>query len=149
MSVFVKWWIEFWLIVVGSFFAVREGYLDLVFANDITHLSYVIVGVFVAYTALLGFETARKRVNKSLIEWGWFLSEMSLALGMLGTVIGFIYMLSGSMGGMSADDPETIKQALGVMALGMSTALYTTAIGLVSSVLIKVQLITLVNDDED
>ncbi|MDC1257330.1 MotA/TolQ/ExbB proton channel family protein, partial [bacterium] len=70
-------------------------------------------------------------------------SESMLALGMIGTVAGFILMLGGSFSDIDTSNPETLKTALKSMALGMSTALYTTLVGLVCSQLYKVQLVIL------
>jgi hypothetical protein len=145
MSKFIKWWLEFCLILGGTYTAYSYGLLTMVFDNDITKLSYLILGLFFAFTALLGLDVFVKKVGDGLLYVGWFISEILLGLGMLGTVIGFIYMLSGSMGGMDTSDTETIKEALTIMASGMATALYTTAMGLITSLLLKVQLITLEN----
>ncbi len=143
MSKFIKWWLEFCLIVGGAYTAYSYGLRTMVFDNDVTKLSYIIVGLFGATTLILGMDVWVKKVRDSLLYVGWFISEVLLGLGMLGTVIGFIYMLSGSMGGLDASNTETIKEALTIMASGMATALYTTAMGLITSLLLKVQLITL------
>jgi biopolymer transport protein ExbB/TolQ len=62
-------------------------------------------------------------------------------MGMIGTVIGFILMLGGSFESLNVADTGSVKTALTDMALGMSTALYTTLVGLVCSQLLKVQLV--------
>ena len=143
MSRFLKWWLEFSLIVGGTYIIYDEGFLTMAFAADVTKLSYVIISLFFGITILLGIDVITKRVGNGLLYVGWFISEILLGLGMLGTVIGFIYMLSGSMGSLDAGDTDTIRDALTVMASGMATALYTTALGLITSLLLKVQLITL------
>ena len=66
-----------------------------------------------------------------------------LTLGMIGTVAGFILMLGDSFSNIDTSNPETLKAALAAMAVGMSTALYTTLIGLICAQLTKVQLINL------
>ena len=74
---------------------------------------------------------------------GWFVAESCLALGMVGTVTGFLIMLGTAFENIDLSNTATLQQALSDMAMGMSTALYTTLIGLVCSLIIKVQLINL------
>ena len=66
-----------------------------------------------------------------------------LALGMIGTVIGFLLMLGTAFSDLDVTSSEALQAALASMAVGMSTALYTTLIGLVCSLIIKVQLMNL------
>ena len=76
-------------------------------------------------------------------EVGWFISESCLALGMIGTVIGFLLMLGTAFSDLDVTNSAALQTALADMAVGMSTALYTTLIGLVCSLIIKVQLMNL------
>ena len=69
------------------------------------------------------------------------ITELLLALGMIGTVIGFILMLGGSFESLNLSDTGSVKTALTAMAIGMSTALYTTLVGMVCSQILKVQLV--------
>ena len=67
---------------------------------------------------------------------------------MIGTVIGFIYMLYSVFGNLNIADTVAVQRSLGMMANGMGTALLTTLIGLISSVLIKSQLVMAENGGE-
>jgi ABC-type Fe3+ transport system permease subunit len=78
-----------------------------------------------------------------LIKIGWFLSETCLAIGMIGTVAGFLLMLGSAFSGIDVADTATLQSALTSMATGMSTALYTTLVGLVCGLYIKSQLVNL------
>ena len=60
-------------------------------------------------------------------------------MGLIGTVSGFILMLYGAFADLNIADTTSVQQSLMNMSLGMSTALYTTLIGLVSSLLLKIQ----------
>jgi hypothetical protein len=71
-------------------------------------------------------------------EVGWFVADLLLSLGLLGTVIGFILML-GPISGLDTTDESAIKGALAAMSGGMAVALYTTLTGLVGGMLLKVQ----------
>ena len=52
-------------------------------------------------------------------------------------------MLGTAFSNIDVSNAATLQQALSDMAIGMSTALYTTLIGLVCSLIIKVQLVNL------
>jgi len=71
-------------------------------------------------------------------EFGWFVADLLLSLGLLGTVIGFIVML-GPISGLEAGDHGAIKAALSAMSGGMAVALYTTLAGLIGGMLLKIQ----------
>jgi hypothetical protein len=71
-------------------------------------------------------------------EFGWFVADLLLSLGLLGTVIGFILML-GPISGLDSTDQSSLKAALAAMSGGMAVALYTTLAGLVGGMLLKVQ----------
>ena len=70
--------------------------------------------------------------------FGWFVSDVLLSLGLLGTVIGFIAMLS-PIGQLESGDEAALKAALTAMSGGMAIALYTTLAGLIGAVWLKVQ----------
>jgi hypothetical protein len=70
--------------------------------------------------------------------FGWFVADLLLSLGLLGTVIGFIVML-GPISGLDAGDQSAIKAALAAMSGGMAVALYTTLTGLIGGMLLKIQ----------
>ena len=71
-------------------------------------------------------------------EIGWFVSDLMLKLGLLGTIIGFIFML-GSVANIADFDVSSMQKVLRHMSDGMATALYTTLAGLVCSSLAAMQ----------
>jgi hypothetical protein len=71
-------------------------------------------------------------------EFGWFVADLLLSLGLLGTVIGFILML-GPISGLDSTDESAIRGALAAMSGGMAVALYTTLAGLIGGMLLKLQ----------
>ena len=70
--------------------------------------------------------------------FGAFASDTLMKLGLLGTIIGFIIMLA-PIAGLDASDRSLMKSSMGLMGDGMAVAMYTTLVGLVSSILLKVQ----------
>ncbi|MEQ8662238.1 MAG: MotA/TolQ/ExbB proton channel family protein [Gammaproteobacteria bacterium] len=73
---------------------------------------------------------------------GWFLVDVLLKLGLLGTIVGFILML-GSVADTSSLDVNTMQKVLKQMSNGMGTALYTTLAGLVGSMSLGLQYLLL------
>lgn len=71
-------------------------------------------------------------------ETGWFLADLMIRLGLLGTVIGFIFML-GSVAHVSSVDIHALQQLLTSMSGGMRIALYTTLTGLGAGILLGFQ----------
>ena len=71
-------------------------------------------------------------------ELGWFVADLLLSLGLLGTVVGFILML-GPITELDTSDHSAIQTALAAMSGGMAVALYTTLTGLIGGILLKVQ----------
>jgi hypothetical protein len=69
---------------------------------------------------------------------GWFVADLMLKLGLLGTVIGFIFML-GSVTELQQMDIRNLQQLLTQMSDGMKIALYTTLTGLIAGVLLGLQ----------
>ncbi|MEE3206489.1 MAG: MotA/TolQ/ExbB proton channel family protein [Pseudomonadota bacterium] len=69
---------------------------------------------------------------------GWFVSETMLKLGLLGTVIGFVIMLS-SVTDISSLDVDVMQDVLSNMSAGMGVALFTTLAGLVFGMLLSTQ----------
>ncbi len=80
--------------------------------------------------------------------FGWFVSDVLLSLGLLGTVIGFIAMLA-PIGQLESGDEAALKAALTAMSGGMAIALYTTLTGLIGAVWLKVQGFLLDSGAED
>lgn len=70
--------------------------------------------------------------------FGWFIADLLLTLGLLGTVVGFILML-GPISALDTTDHGAIKAALAAMSGGMAVALYTTLTGLIGGMLLKIQ----------
>ena len=69
---------------------------------------------------------------------GWFVADLMIKLGLLGTVIGFIFMLN-SVAQMETTDLNAAKLMLIQMSGGMRIALFTTLAGLSSGLILGIQ----------
>lgn len=71
-------------------------------------------------------------------KYGWMLADLMIKLGLVGTVIGFIFML-GSVATLEHYDMETMQGMLRSMSGGMQVALFTTLTGLGTGLLLALQ----------
>jgi hypothetical protein len=144
-TVFLRWWLFIVLISVCCVFCYNLGVFKQIFSKDTSYLCNLIYMLFLAGTVWCGWNTwqaSNKRnfkINNNL-EIGWFISELCLTIGMIGTVIGFILMFSGDhLLKINIENTQSMMSLIGAVASGMSTALYTTLVGLICSSLLKVQ----------
>lgn len=75
-------------------------------------------------------------------EIGWFITGLLVKLGLLGTVIGFVLMLQ-PLATLESFDIANIQLVLANMTTGMSVALNTTLLGLITSMLLSFQYLLL------
>ena len=97
--------------------------------------------IYTYITAKENNESSKENFEYSLtskLNIGWLVADGLLKLGLIGTVIGFIIMLS-AITEIDGFDFTMMKDMLQNMSKGMEVALYTTLSGLVSSVLLSMQ----------
>ena len=149
-SPFLRWWLFAIIMILAAFAAFQTGNVDEVYKVDVTGLSFLIMGILTVMSIKCGIDTLKltsydditeRDINESYAkaEIGWFVSDLCLTLGMIGTVAGFIYMLSSSFANIDVSNISSLQNVLAHMSAGMATALYTTAAGLVSSAFLKLQ----------
>ena len=143
MNLFLKWWLIFILMILSGAVTWYFSFINFLYANDFTKLSFVIIAILFFTTLIIGYKYYK---NNHDFEIEWFTSEVVISLGMIGTVVGFIFMLYAAFSELSVDDSAKLQQSMMLMAKGMGTALLTTLVGLISSVLIKCQLIIAKNE---
>jgi len=135
-------------------------YFDLFSAlwnADQTKISFLILGLFVVITGYIGHLT-RKWSNtyplsnllettscfiKLKIKNCWFAAETMASLGLIGTIAGFLIMLGPAFDSIIIGDNGSMSDAITDMAMGMSTALTTTLVGMVCSLITKAQIVNL------
>ena len=140
----LKWWLIFCLTLLGFGTLYYFNMHSQLYHADVTKLSFLIIIIFMFTSVWIGrktYDLETTSVIDDKIDVGWFIAESCLALGMVGTVTGFLYMLGTAFENIDITDATTLQDALASMAKGMSTALYTTLTGLIASLIIKVQLV--------
>ena len=71
-------------------------------------------------------------------RFGYVVADLMLKLGLLGTVIGFIFML-GSLVDLNSIDINVMQKLLTQMSGGMKVALFTTLTGMSCGVLLNIK----------
>jgi hypothetical protein len=155
-TIFLKWWLFICIVFIAAMFGYAEGVFRQVYEADFTKLSVVLVALFTYMSIWCGVKTWQlsqfldtydpDKENNSVIveriehltEVGWFVSDLCLSIGMIGTVVGFIMMLGGFFT-VDFSDTATLQNLIKDLGAGMSVALYTTLVGLICSSLLKIQ----------
>jgi hypothetical protein len=143
-AVFYRWLVLICLIGAGLCIAGFGGFFSYVLAVDVTKLSFIILAAFGAVSGWIGWLT--HRATKSYTDLGsiltqldgaWFAATVFNALGLLGTVIGFTLLMSGSVfaGATAATIPTVILAALSKVGVALTTTLF----GIGASLLTKLQ----------
>lgn len=142
---FMIWWLLTVIQMIGLGVAINFGAIEYLLEADATKLSFVIFAIWVLTTLNIGWISFKKQND---FELPWFSAEICMSIGMVGTIIGFILMLSGSLGNIDPSNVESMKRVIADMAAGMSTALVTTLAGLISNILLKIQVVSQEYDKE-
>ena len=132
------WWLIVCLTSLFTYIVYDFGLLIPFYDKDITMLTYFITAIFVGTTISIGYKNAVQHDNYNN---EWFISDVVLTLGMIGTIVGFIIMLSGTFDTLQVSDADSVRILISSMSKGLYTALNTTLAGLISSVIIKTQLV--------
>ena len=149
-SILLRWWFLFCTQIALGTIAYHFSFFHHLYREDTTRIGFCILGILIFTTLWLGKRIYSLKNNwqgpKEIIQSlspGWFIAESCLVLGLIGTVTGFILMLGTAFTELDVTNITSVQNALVKMSLGMSTALYTTLVGLISSLIIKIQLVTL------
>jgi hypothetical protein len=147
------------LILFAAYLLYDRGLLGVVLQGDKSRLSWIIIAIWVGMSfrwlyllrwvqhqndmadALQPPSDEISEREASMARWlnhGWFAADSVLKIGLLGTIIGFILMLS-PIATLGSFDPASLQKALGEMSGGMAVALYTTLSGLIANIVLRFQ----------
>ena len=146
---FLLWWIQVVTVCFAAILIFTYGWFEKLWDADQTKISFIIIVIFVATSIATGFLSFRSETKYiKLNNYIWFASETMVTLGLIGTVAGFLLMLSSAFDNLDVKNVESVQEVITDMSLGMSTALCTTLVGLVCSVLTKIQMVILENNQD-
>ena len=142
---FFRWWLFICLLSIGAYFGIHFDIFSTIFNTDKTYLSSVILLLFTGSTLLTGYRTWLFNYRKTYTDTklGWFCGEVMFALGMIGTLIGFVLVFGDALAHIDLEDQANKAKIIADMGIGISTAIYTTLAGLVCTILLWIQLINL------
>ena len=149
-TTFTKWFLLNAVMLTGIFFAETKGAISLMVKNDVSHLSVVIMFLYVLISAMVGklcyladevdtnkVENDSARLTQKA-EMGWFAAEHFFSLGLLGTVFGLCVATSTSL-----NEGTEVSDIVSGLKTGLNTAFYTTICGIVFSLPLQAQLMIL------
>ncbi len=146
---FLLWWVQTVAVCFAAFFIYTFAWFEALYDSDQTKISFLIITVFLISSVTVGYLSYMKSDNfNKLSNYVWFSSETMVTLGLIGTVAGFLLMLSSAFDNLDVKNVENVQEVITDMSLGMSTALCTTLVGLVCSVLTKIQMVILENNQD-
>ena len=153
MTTFTKWFLLNAVILTAIFFAEQEKLLSIMIEGDLSHISVLIMSLYVFMSAFVGrlcylsdkmskgSRTERVKEKDYLAkraDVGWFAAEHFFSLGLLGTIIGLILATQGSL-----DSSTPTSEIVAGLKKGLNTAFYTTVCGIVFSLPLQIQLMIL------
>lgn len=140
----LKWWFIFVASLAGLLFASSVGFVYKLWEIDQTKLSFVILALYFLITPFVGWltyiadqgEVRRPTLHLDFCEEA---SELFMRLAIMGTTLGFFFMLSSSFNGTAAVTAQTVAEA----ARGLATICLVTFVGVLASALLNLQLANL------
>lgn len=149
----LRWLVIFVSSLLTTGLLYHKGVFHTLWTVDISGLSFVILSIYWILSCFIGVISHRLLNNpvgsaeysdsSRYVGGCWYASELLMAIGMMGTLIGFMIMLGPALAGLDPNNLVVAKDAIFKMASGMSTAVASTLVGLITSQLIKLQLINL------
>lgn len=137
---FLRWLLIVVPLTVVAIFAHFFGFYQSIYESDKSWISFTVLGIFTLASIWTGYQTKQLSLKGS--QFLWMVSDMCLTLGMIGTIVGFLMMLVGGFS-IQSGDAAGIQALLARFSVGLGTALYTTLVGLICSMLLKLQLFNL------
>ena len=147
---FLLWWVQIVSVSFACYFIYSFDWFLALYSSDQTKISFLIISIYLIASIVTGYLSYEKNQNtKKLSNYVWFSSETMVTLGLIGTVAGFLIMLSSAFDNLDVKNVENVQEVITDMSLGMSTALCTTLVGLICSVLTKIQMVILENNQDE
>lgn len=137
-GLFTRWFILCAVTAAASIFAAQQGFFTLVLQTDRSYLSAAMAVLFVGTSLYAGriaydCDVGRLPAPRSL-KILHFIGDQFTTLGLLGTAIGFCLLMHGTL-----DATIDVATIIAQLKVGTSTALYTTLVGIICSILVGLQ----------
>lgn len=137
-------WMVFTLSVIGVALMAQTGTLGVMYERDHTMISLITIGLFLVTSGALCYQFGGyvRKDEEFFINAYWFMTELFMGLGLVGTTLGFIYVFQnvGDIGQSMNAGVGGVVKVLAVLLDGMGTILFATAAGLIASFALRGQL---------
>ncbi|HEX2543672.1 MAG TPA: MotA/TolQ/ExbB proton channel family protein [Ramlibacter sp.] len=144
----LRWWLVFLCSVAGLAIAAVTDHLGAMWRVDAYKVSFITLTTYFVVTVFVGRLT--RRVGRGDLTWHLRYQEgydyavtLMTMLGLIGTVIGFMELLTTSFSSLAGADVTVARRAISSLTAGSATALVNTLVGLVGAVGLKLQVINL------
>lgn len=134
-----------WLIATAGLLLLGYGLFDVIvegLSRDTSYLSSAILGLLLIAHFMVPSALSSKATEEKL----WFIAEVMIAMGLMGTVLGFMMMFGDAFAALDTSSPEAISAVLVDLATGLGVALVTTLTGLVGAFTLKAELVFIVEE---
>jgi hypothetical protein len=143
---FWKWWTSIVVLILSLGYVQYElDILGFVYENDPTKITMIIAAIFLLATLRIGFLSWKSQfgdpdiyAEKAPQDLLWFSSDVVMSIGMVGTLID-----------IDTTSAAAMKEVIGTLASGMGIALMTSLMGLITSIILKLQLVLMENSNEE
>ena len=142
MTDFLKWWLVFILLVIVTGVLFYTGFIWIVIASDVTYISVAILFITLLASMSIGKDVYQHLYQNKELDFSnyRFIATQLTVWGLIGTIIGFIYMFNGIDFNNLSKGVDYMAQIATKISNGASTALYTTLFGAIGSFAILTQL---------
>ena len=136
-------WIMFLIANLSlTFWLVQAGIPMWVVEKDFTFLSVFIFVLYIGSVISLWFDAKTKKSIEEKFNVQWFIANHLTVIGLLGTVIGLMVGVDALAEiEINLEEPKEILSIIKTLFLALSTALVTTIVGLIASLLLKIQIL--------
>ena len=151
--IFWKWWstvlVCITIFLTANYFA---GISDYLLVADKSKISLGILIVTTICSLSIGYlaykvQFAQMKIREESLHPYWFFSDVVLSLGMVGTLIGFLLVLTTTFNDIDNTSTEAMKKVIAELASGMGIALITSLTGLICSIILKFELVLLESEN--
>lgn len=138
---FLYWLLIMCCLAFASIIGQHFDFWTMMDEKDETKIVWAICAITLISSLLIGRYAYIGHAKQYALNILWFISDAMITLGMIGTVAGFLIMMHGGFAQIDIADPGTIQGTIQTLGAGMGTILITTLMGLIASVLLKLQLV--------
>jgi hypothetical protein len=138
---FLYWLIAVCTVALGVAIAQNFHLWEIMNSKDATKISWLICGITIATSITIGIITYRRKKTINIMNRLWFIADAMVTLGMIGTVLGFLMMMGDGFNAINVTDQASMQKTMQAVGTGMGTILVTTVMGLIASLVLKLQLV--------